>query len=721
MTRSDNTRVMIVFAALVGFIVRSPLVEAETSAPAGAAEVNAARLAAIQQEPGQWLTSGRDREGTYYSPLNSINASNVNRLGFAWDYHLGTKRGLEATPIVVDGVMYTSGNWGRVYALDAVTGAELWTYDPQVEGQYGRYGCCDVVNRGVAAWQGRIYVASLDGYLHAIDAKTGRRIWKVDTLPARASTSFHYFITGAPLLAGDNIVIGNGGGDFKGARGAVSAFDLKSGAFRWRLYTVPRDPQLGPQDQPHLEMALKTWPSNYDWSYGGGGSAWDGLAYDPQTNLVYVGTGSSSPYSPENQAPGSGDRLYCASVLAVRGDTGRLAWHYQEVPGDHWDYDTTNKFVFADLPIGGRVRKVLMQASKDGFLYVLDRRTGEFLAGHAFSHVNWTDGLDPVTHRPRIAASADFSRSPRLLFPNAGGAHSWQPMSYDPQTRLVYIPVLDAPNVYVDTSSRPAGFIDGNFTTSFLFPEDYDPRQLEPLFGPLPPLSDLTGHDPPPKSQGFLRAYDPITGKLAWQQQSMTLWDGGILSTAGNLVIRGDASGSLNVYAADTGKLLKQIDVGTSMIAAPMTYSVGGVQYLAVMGGYGGGLLFQPFPSVSAAFKYENEGRVIAFRLDGGGTPKPPRRANVVVENPPAHEGSAAMAGRGEILYNRYCARCHVFGTALLPDLRRMSAPTHELFYKIVLDGLYQGKGMARWDDVLTQQDAQAIHSYLVEETWKAR
>jgi quinohemoprotein ethanol dehydrogenase len=721
MARPDYTRAMIAAAAAVGLIALASRGNTGAAAQAGAARVNAARLARIEQEPDQWLTSGRDSGGTHYSPLKSINGGNVNRLGFAWDYHLGTQRGLEATPVVVDGVMYTSGNWGRVYALDAATGAELWAYDPEVEGQYGRYGCCDVVNRGLALWQGRIYVASLDGYLHAIDAKTGRRIWKVDTLPARGTTSFHYFITGAPLLAGDKIVIGNGGGDFKGARGAVSAYDLNSGAFRWRLYTVPRDPRLGAQEQPHLEKAAKTWPSNYDWSYGGGGSAWDGLAYDPDTRLVYIGTGNASPYNPENQAPGSGDRLYTASILAVRGDTGKLAWYYQEVPGDHWDYDATNQFILTDLAIGGRVRKVLMQASKDGFLYLLDRTTGEFLAAHPFSYVNWTDGLDPATHRPHIPARADFSQGPRLLFPNAGGAHSWQPMSYHPRTRLVYIPVLDAPNLYVDTSSRPAGLIDGSFNAAFLFPEDYHPQELEPLLGRLPPLSELAAHDPPPKSQGFLRAYDPVTGKLAWQRRSATLWDGGVLSTAGNLVVRGDASGSLNVYAADTGELLKQIDVGTSIIAAPMTYRVGGVQYIAVMAGYGGGLLFQPFPAVSAALKYENEGRVIAFRLDGGETPKPPLRSNPGVTNPPAHEGSPETTERGRILYNRYCARCHVFGTGLLPDLRRMSAVTHELFYKIVLEGLYQGKGMARWDDVLTQQDAQAIHSYLVEETWNAR
>ncbi len=686
---------------------------------ASAANVDGKRLAAADAEPDQWFTPGRDEQGTYYSPLGDINDKNVDRLGFAWDYKLGTRRGLEATPVVVDGVMYAAGNWGRVYALDAASGRELWTYDPQVEGQWGRYACCDVVNRGLAVWKGRVYIASIDGYLHAIDARTGRRVWRIDTLPERKPDGFHYFVTGAPLLAGDAIVIGNGGADFKGARGSVSAYALDTGAFKWRFYTVPRDPKLGAQDQPHLDAAVKTWPSKYDWSTGGGGTAWDGLSYDREQNLLYVGTANASPYHGEHDPAGRGDELYVASIVAIHADTGRMAWYYQEIPDEGWDYDTTNKLVLTDLTVDGKPRKVIMQASKDGYLYVLDRITGEFLSGKPFAYVNWTKGLDPKTHRPIVNPAADWGRAPALIFPAAVGAHGWQPMSYSPKTGLVYIPVIDSAMVYVDTSKRRAGLIEGNFDLAFFFPEDYNPKELESLYGKLPSLASLSQGGKPPKSRGVIRAVHPLTGKVAWEQQTDSIWDGGILSTGGNLVVRGDTAGYLNVYAADSGKLLKRVDVGSSIMAAPMTYRVNGTQYVSVMAGYGGGVLFLPFPQKSAAYRYGNEGRIITFRLDGGAITKPPLVTDALQGRLPAREGTAATIAQGELLYNRYCSRCHVFGRGLLPDLRRLPTAVHSIFYEIVLRGVYQAKGMGRWDDVLSQDDAAAIHAYLVDQAWQ--
>lgn len=690
----------------------------QAALPKVAGRVDAERLAKADAEPDQWLTAGRDGSGAYYSPLETINDKNVDRLGFAWDYPLGTKRGLEATPVVVDGVMYAPGNWGRVYALDAVSGRELWTYDPQVDGQAGRYACCDVVNRGLAVWKGRVYVASVDGYLHAIDAATGKRIWRVDTLPDRNPGSFHYFVTGAPQLAGDLVVIGSGGADFKGARGNVSAYSLETGELKWRFYTVPRDPKLGPQDQPHLEAAARTWPAKYDWSMGGGGTAWDGLAYDPEQKLVYIGTANASPYHGEHDPAGLGDELFVASIVAVHADTGRMAWYYQEIPGEGWDYDTTNKLVLAQLTVDGKTRNVIMQASKDGYLYVLDRATGEFLSGKPFAFVNWTLGLDPKTHRPIINPAADWGRKPALIFPAAVGAHGWQPMSYNPRTGLVYIPVIDAAMVYVDTSKRRAGLIEGNFDLAFFFPEDYAPKELESLYGELPSLESLSPNGKPPKSRGLIRAVEPLTGKIVWEQQTHSTWDGGILSTAGNLVFRGDDAGRLEVYAADSGKLLKRLEVGSSIMAAPMTYRINGTQYVAVMAGYGGGVLFAPFPTQSAAYKYGNAGRIITFRLDGGSPPLPPLEADQPHDPPPPREGTRATIARGELLYNRYCSRCHAFGRGLVPDLRQLPPAIHNIFYEVVLRGADQVNGMARWDDVLTQSDAEAIHAYLVDQAW---
>jgi quinohemoprotein ethanol dehydrogenase len=687
------------------------------------AQVSEARVSAAAAEPDQWFTAGRDAGGTFYSPLDAVNKASVGRLGFAWHYAVGTNRGLEATPVVVDGVMYTSGNWGRVYAVDAATGHEIWTYDPGVPGQYGRAACCDVVNRGVAVRDGSIYVASLDGYLHAIDARTGKRVWRVDTFAGRGQGDFHYFVTGAPLIAGDSIVIGSGGSDFKGARGSVSAYDLGTGALRWRFYTVPRDPRQGPQDQPHLEAAIRTWDRHYDWDFGGGGSVWDGMAYDPSLHLVYIGTANASPYGVIDVDKDHGhDELYVASIVAIHADTGLYAWHFQEIPGEGWDYDTTAKMVLTDLPVHGQTRHVLMQASKNGFLYLLDRATGEFLSADPFAHVTWTKGLDPKTHRPIRTPDSNWNEAPKLIYPAATGAHGWQPMSYSARTGLVYIPVMDGPMVYVNTEHRPAGLIEGNFELAFFFPEDYDPKGLSSLMGKLPSLDALTkGDKDSARSRGVLRAFDPATGKVAWEHQTASAWDGGVLSTAGDLVFQGDAAGFLNVYAADSGELLKRLDVGTSIMAAPMTYRVGGEQYVAVMAGYGGGVLFNPFPAASAAYQRGNAGRIVAFKLGGTEVPKPAILQEVPFPEPPAREGTPTQLARGEILYNRFCARCHAFGRALLPDLRRLSPETHRIFYDIVLSGAYQPKGMARWDDVLSRPDAEAIHAFLVDQAWQAR
>ncbi len=723
--KSRGCATALLMVVLVGLTSCQPKSPAQSTPRAAAAApyaaVDAARLANAAREPDQWFTPGRDAAGTYYSPLDGINAQNVARLGFAWDYRLGTKRGLEGTAVVVDGVMYAPGNWGRVYALDAASGKELWTYDPGVDGQWGRYLCCDVVNRGLAVWKGRVYVASTDGYLHAIDAKSGQRVWRADTLPARGPHDFHYAVTGAPVLAGDFIAIGNGGADFKGARGFVSAFDLNTGAFKWRFYIVPRDPKLGPQDQPHLEAAAKTWPAKYDWSNGGGGSAWDGLVYDPELRLIYIGTGNSSPYQGRYDPAKSGDQLYVDSIVAVHADLGQLAWHFQQVPGDIWDYDAATKMILAELPWNGAPRKVIMQASKNGFFYVLDRSTGEFLSGKPYAYLNWTKGLDPNTHRPIKQPAADWDRSPALVYPSVFGAHGWQPMSFSPKTGLVYIPVFDSPMVFVNTANRRAGLIEGSFELAFILPSFYDPEELQSLYGRLPALKKLASGNIQPRSAGIIRAIDPMTAKVVWEQQTHSLWDGGLLSTGGNLVLRGDAAGYLTAYSADSGKVLKKIDVGTSIMAAPMTYRVGGVQYLSVMAGSGGGVLGLPFPEDSAAYRYGNAGRIVTFRLDGGATPKPEPFVAAPSEAPPPRSGSAAQIAQGEVLYNRYCSRCHLFGRGLLPDLRRMSPATHQYFKDIVLNGAFAAKGMARWDDVLSPSDAEAIHDYLIDQAWQLK
>jgi len=696
---------------------------APTPAPSRkAAAVDAARLAEVN--PDQWLTAGRDANGTYYSPLDGINAGNVGRLGFAWDYRLATNhRGLEATPLVVDGVMYASGNFGRVYALDAATGGELWTYDPQIDGRWARYACCDAVNRGLVAFDGRLYVGAIDGWLHAIDAQSGRSLWKVDTLLGRDERT-PYTLTGAPLLAGKLIIVGNSGGDFAGVRGYVSAYDAATGALRWRFFTVPRNPADGPQDQPHLEAAIKTWDARHPWKSGSGGAVWDGMAFDPSLNLLYVGTGNAAPYNSHLGGRRGGDQLYAASIIAIHADTGVMAWYYQTVPGDRWDFDSTEKIVLADLEWDGRRRQVLMQAPKNGFYYVLDRATGELLSAHNFAFVNWTRGIDEKTGRPLPDARADYDHGPALVFPSESGAHGWQPMAFDAVRGLTFIPVIEAGNVLVETSNRRAGLVEGQFTTPAFVPEGYDPKAMRSLYGPLPPLRQLArGVQTNTASRGFLRAWNVAEHKIAWETPTVSSWDGGVLATGGGVVFQGDANGNLNAYASGTGERLASIPLGSSMMAAPITYRVNGTQFIAILAGYGGGAVITgaPLDPASAAYQYGNQGRIIALKIGGPAPPLPAPESDAPFPEPPPRRNSKAAVATGEVLYNRYCARCHLFGRGILPDLRRMDPATHGLFNSIVLQGAYGPKGMGRFDDVLSPSDAESIHAYLIDQAWQLK
>jgi quinohemoprotein ethanol dehydrogenase len=697
-----------------------PAPPATPSTSKTAAAVDAERLAA--RDPDQWLSPGGDANGTYYSPLKDINIANVDKLGFAWNYRLGTNRGQESTPLVIDGIMYATSNFGRVYALDAATGNEIWKYDPHIDGQWGRYACCDAVNRGLVAFDGRLYVGALDGWLHALDARSGELVWKADTLIGRQERK-PYTLTGTPQLAGDLVVIGNAGGDFAGARGYVSAYDLKSGALRWRFFTVPRNPGDGPQDQAHLEAAVKTWDVRHRWDAGSGGTVWDGMAYDASLRLVYFGTANAAPYNSYLGGRRNGDQLYAASLIAVHADSGTMAWYYQTVPGDRWDFDSTQKLVLADVELDGRRRQVLMQAAKNGFYYVIDRASGELLSAHNFAFVNWTRGIDAKTGRPIADPAADYGRSPALVFPSEAGAHSWQPMAFDAERGMTFIPVIESGNVMVETGDRRAGLVEGQFTTPAFAPEGYDPASMRRLYGKLPPLSQLARSvKTNTASRGYLRAWSVAEHRSVWQVQTATSWDGGILASAGGLVFQGDANGAFNAYSADTGERLASIATGSSLMAAPITYRVNNVQYVAIVAGFGGSgvITGTPLDPASAAYRYGNEGRIIALKIGGPPPPLPPLRGDPPVPQPPAQRPTdLEQIDAGEVLYNRFCARCHIFGRGILPDLRRMDPPTHEIFSAIVLGGAYAPKGMGRFDDVLSAADAEAVHAYLIDQTWQ--
>jgi quinohemoprotein ethanol dehydrogenase len=654
---------------------------------------------------------------TYYSPLSSINSGNVEALGFAWQFKTGASRGMEATPVVADGVLYTSGPWGVVYALDAADGRLLWHFDPHVDGQVARYANVDVVNRGVVLDGHTVYVTSLDCRTFALDAASGAVRWEVAT-----AEHGHYACSGAPVVAGQSLIVGNAGGDTGsgGLRGYVSAYDLQSGALRWRFYTVPQRADAHPTTA--MRRAEATWDPDRDPGFGGGGAVWDGMAYDAATNRVLIGTGNAAPYLGAHTAAGrSYDRLYAASIVALDATSGRLIWHYQTTPGDLWDYDACAKMVLADLRIGGRIRKVVMQANKNGYFYVLDRLTGEPLSVRPFTYLNWSSGVG-AHFRPIARRDSDYSAAPRLLYPCAQGAHSWAPMSFDLKTGLVYIPTIEVPNLMVNLKSNPGAsvdYIDGGTGPGFVTPDrEYRAADVEPLFGALPRVPSRRP-DGEPRVQALLKAWDPVAGKVVWQRrtsQDYFVLDGGVLSTAGNLVFAGREDGRLIAYAADSGAILKSIETGTATMAAPMTYEVGGTQYLAVLQGHGGSIMYSY--QGTAAMSRANEDRILVFKLHGLQVPLPPQRRVEPYPEPPAQRGTAAQIEAGRTLFSTWCSKCHSLGVpAVTPDLSRLGAGIRsvEVFKSIVLDGARVPLGMARFDDVLSGGDAEAIHAFLVD------
>jgi quinohemoprotein ethanol dehydrogenase len=684
------------------------------------AYVDQARLRAANAEPQNWFTLGRDGNQSYFSPLTKINEANVGRLGFAWSYVMSTTRAQEATPIVVDGVMYTSGSWGYVYAVDAATGKEKWTFDPHADPRAARNPCCDLINRGVAVWRGKVFVASIDGVLHALDAASGQERWKADTIVDRSQS---YSSTGAVYIAGNLAVIGNSGSDMDhgGVRGYVSAYDVDSGALQWRFYTVPGE-HGKPYENSELAMADRTWPADRGPQIKGGGTVWDGITYDADLDLVYFGTANAAPYHLD--AAGPADALFTAAIVALHAKTGRMAWYYQTTPGDHWDYDATQKLILADLRVGARLRHVLMQANKNGFFYVLDRESGELLSAKNFSYVNWASGIDMKTGRPTLTPQSDWYSQPKNIAPSWAGGHSWPPMSYDARTGLTYIPTIDAAAVWVDMVRNGAEvqYMNGAFTgDAFITDDRYDPEAMRSRYGELPSRESVQAGRHGKLVRELLRAWDPVAQRIVWEQETSSGtrgYDGGVMSTAGDLVFQGRGSGELWVYAADSGKVLKVIPTGSHIMAAPMTYEAGGVQYVAVQVGYGGTML--AIPRTSAAVKYQNVNRIIAFRLDGGVTPLPQLRMPIEFPRPPDSVGDAAQIHRGEAKFMEQCARCHPFHLSVTLDLRTLPPDLHAAFNDIVLGGRAAALGMESFADLLTADDVDAIHAYLIDQGHRA-
>jgi quinohemoprotein ethanol dehydrogenase len=653
----------------------------------GPARVDAARMKGADRDGANWLSYGRTYSEQRFSPLTGINADNARQLGLAWSADLDTDRGQEGTPLVIDGVLYTSTAWSLLKAYDAASGKLLWSYDPQVPKELGILGCCDVVSRGIAAWEGHIYLATFDGRLVSVDASTGKPSWIV-----RVGDEKNLTITQAPRVVKGKVIIGMSGGEY-GIRGYISAFDAGTGKRAWRFYTVPGDPSK-PFENDAMRKAAQTWSGEWWKNGGGGGVVWDAISYDPELNLIYFGTGNGEEWSRAYRSDNKGDNLYLSSIIALDADTGAYAWHFQVMPGEEWDYDAVAQLTLADLRIDGKVRKVLMQANKNGFFYLIDRKTGKFISARQFVAQNWGDGVDAKTGKPIEHSDIRYSTTgkPIVMMPGPDGGHSWHPMAFNPKTGLVYIPAQEIGKLFTPLKDFKSSDVGWNLAVG------------------------VAGT--PEAKKGFLLAWDPVAQKEVWRSNYVGPWNGGIVTTAGNVVIQGDATGHLNAYRADNGAKLWSADVQSPIMAAPVTYEVNGEQYVAVLTGFGSAFSLQAGKHAAQSGNIRNVSRVVAFKVGGTAVLPAPPAGREFVLNPPPATADAATVAHGEETFGRYCSPCHgenAVGGGVVPDLRASSFLGNDFFYEIVLNGAMKDAGMAPFKAVLGKDDVTAIRAYVIQ------
>lgn len=646
-------------------------------------------------EDSDWLTYGRSYDEQRFSPLSQINRQSVSRLGLAWSAQFDTDRGQEATPLVHAGVLYTTTAWSKVFAFDARSGALLWSYDPKVPGKRARVACCDVVNRGVALWGNKVYVAALDGRLIALDAQSGRVQWTAQT----TDPALPYTVTGAPRAVQGRILIGNAGSEFP-VRGYASAYDAETGRLAWRFFFTPNpggEPDHAASDRVMKEKVSATWGDGAWQMGGGGGSPWDAITYDAVSDLVFIGTGNAGPWNDAYRAS-RGDNLFAASIVALRPETGEYVWHYQTTPRDAWDYDAVQQLLLADLSLQGHRRRVLMQANKNGFFYVLDAATGQLIGADKFVRADWAERIDSATGRPVESATARYARTgmASAQSPGPAGGHNWQPMAFSPQEQLVYIPAQNVSGYY----ARAAGAI-----------EYIEGIRNDGLGERLDRPQSLNAPPPSPTAQRFgeLIAWDPVAQRARWRLRFPQFWHSGVLATAGGLVFHA-AGHELSALDARTGASLWHFDTLANPIAAPMSYAVDGEQYVAVMVGFGGSLAM-------GSDQLRHPGRLLVFKLDGKARLSP---YPAVVIPPPLDLALAVPTSgnpqAGEALYRRLCWGCHRTGD-FLPNLARspmILAP--QAFRAVVLGGVLQQQGMAPFGRFLGTAGLENVRAYLLAE-----
>jgi len=644
----------------------------------------------------EWLGYGRTHTEQRFSPLSAINASNVNRLKVDWFLDLPNDTGLVATPLVANGVMYFVGSRNVVRAVDATSGELIWEHDPRVWETAGNRLRVSYLHgsRGVALWNDKVYFATAEGRLIALDARTGKEVWSVMTVDPELAL----YITGAPKVFKGKVLIGNGGTENGPARGYVTAYDAETGRQAWRFHIVPGNPAEGFENAA-MEMAAKTWTGEW-WKYGGGGNAWHGFTYDAELDTLYIGTGNGAPWNQKIRSPGGGDNLFLCSIVALDPDTGAYRWHYQTTPGETWDYNSNMDIVLADLTIGGREVKALLHAPKNGFFYVIDRRTGKLVSAEPITEVNWASKIDLETGRPVEVDGARYQSGAAMITPGPLGAHNWPPMSYNPRTGLVYIPTIHERYLYTDAE----------VDTRAWKPPDW--QATAPTEG-LGVAATVTG-----ARTGSLQAWDPVTQKRVWEVPLPTSWNPGTLTTAGDLVFQGRADGQFVAYHARTGAALWRSSLGLGISAPPITYQIGGRQYVALLVGWGAAYAAlggdQP---ASLGWEYgRHMRRLVVFSLQGSKVlpPQPPPHPAEPIDAP-FFEVDAAKAAAGEDLFGQ-CSLCHgeeAISGGTAPDLRASSVVlTAPSFADVLRGGSRRPRGMPSFEN-LSDAQLESLQHYI--------
>ncbi len=635
-----------------------------------------------------WYTYGGNDEQLHYSPLDEVNAGNVTNLGLAW-YHDIDAHDAYTTPLAVNGVVYFAAGMSVLTALDGKTGDVLWTFDPDVAGQpqakiAERAGWAV---RGIGYARGKVFVATREGRLIAVDAKTGQQVWSVQTLDEAPNG----YITGPPFVAGDNVVIGFGGADYDATRGYVTAYNIDSGEKAWRFYVVPGNPADGFENDA-MEMAAKTWTGEW-WKFGGGGTVWHAITYDPKYDRVYLGTGNGLPWNDKIRSPEGGDNLFLASIVAVDAKTGDYVWHYQTNPANTWDFNNAMDIELTTIELDGQPHDVILHAPKNGFYYVIDRKDGKLLSAEKFAEVNWASGIDLETGRPIEDPAARYpDGKPFLLYPFPYGAHGVQAMSHSPKTGLTYIPVMEGGRWHID-------------------PPDIKDFKLAPGMMINSGLGPVGGLPAPPPAVGKLVAWNPVTQKEVWSVPEPDLFSGGLLSTAGNLLFQGQTTGEFVAYSADKGEKLWAFDAQNGILASPIAYSIDGKQYVTVIASFRSSYPSNPMWPYSQQMR-----RVLTFALGGTATLPPHQIVPVEVLQDSSFTVDPKKAALGASVFNQSCVVCHGPGAVAggaAPDLRGSAVPLDaDTFRSVVHDGALMSRGMGAFG-TLDDEELEGLRHYI--------